>query len=100
MPSASLPCPRCEALHPFNPRRRKLDAGRIEVYVACPTCNHTVLLRVSTDEIEHWRRMELAWEARNRALRARYISPSSLAEVQLRKIRRKIRELEHEIADN
>jgi DNA-directed RNA polymerase subunit RPC12/RpoP len=98
--SPPILCPRCEAPHPFRPQWRVLDDRRVEVYVRCTTCNHKVILRVSTRELERLRKLESAWEARSRAVRAKHGVPSALSQAQLRKIRALIAELENELEDD
>ena len=92
-------CPRCEALHPFRPQWRHLGNNRVEVFIRCPHCNHKVPLRESTQEIERLRRLEIAWEARNRVTVARHGVQSTLSQAQLRRIRKLISDLEAEIND-
>jgi DNA-directed RNA polymerase subunit RPC12/RpoP len=77
-----------------------LDDHRVEVFVRCTTCNHKVILRVSTRELERLRKLEAAWEARARAVRAKHGVPSSLSQAQLRKIKTMIAELEDELEDD
>jgi DNA-directed RNA polymerase subunit RPC12/RpoP len=98
--SPPIQCPRCEAPHLFRPQWRLLDDRRVEVYVRCPTCNHKVVLRVSTRELERLRKLEAAWEARARAVRAKHGVPSTLSQAQLRRIKDMIEELEDELADD
>jgi DNA-directed RNA polymerase subunit RPC12/RpoP len=76
------------------------DGERVEVFIRCPTCNHKVVLRVSTHELERLRRLEAAWEARARAVQAKHGVPSNLSQAQLRRIKRLITELEYELADD
>ena len=91
-------CPMCEALGPFRPRQRPIEDDKIEVYIRCTTCNWTQVLRVSTLEIEALVRSRARWEAYARATHARHGVPSSLAVAQLRKIVRRLQELDNEIA--
>jgi DNA-directed RNA polymerase subunit RPC12/RpoP len=98
--SPPIQCPRCEAPHPFRPQWRVLEDQRIEVFVRCTTCNHKVVLRVSTREIERLRKLELAWEARARAVQAKHGVPSALAQAQLRRIKKLIREYEDELEND
>jgi len=46
------------------------------------------------------RKLEAAWEARTRALRAKHGAPSNLSLAQLGRIKARIRELEDELADD
>jgi hypothetical protein len=75
-----------------------LGDKRIEVYIRCTTCNFEQILRVSTEEIERLRTLEMGWQARNRAVAAKHGVSSSLAIAQLNKLRRRRWELEDEIA--
>jgi hypothetical protein len=88
----------CEALGPFRPRQRPVSDNKVEVYIRCTTCNWTSVLRVSTSEIESLVKTKARWEAYGRATRARHGVPSSLATAQLRKIVRRLQELQNEIA--
>jgi len=100
MESPPTNCPRCEALVPFRPQRRPIDDKRIEVFIRCKHCNYKLVLRVSNVRIEQLIRTRNRLEAVNRYQRARYGAPSSVVSGQLIKIRRQIRELAHEIADD
>ena len=90
-------CPRCEALGAFRPLHRPIDDIYIEVYIRCTTCNYEQVLRKSTLAIERLHKIKARWEAYNRASHVRYGVPSSLATAQIRKIRRRLWELEDEI---
>jgi hypothetical protein len=91
-------CPMCEAVGPFRPRHRPISDDKIEVYIRCTTCNWTLILRVSTLEIERLIRKRAHWEAYGRATRVRHGVASSLAVAQLNKLNNRLQELQNEIA--
>ena len=100
MESPPTNCPRCEAMVPFRPQRMPIDDKRIEVFIRCKHCNYKQVLRVSNVRIEQLIRVRNRLASVNRYQIAKHGAPSSVVSGQLKKIRRQIRELESEIADN
>jgi Zn ribbon nucleic-acid-binding protein len=99
MASPGMNCPRCEALHPFLPRRREIGVNRVEVFIRCITCGHEWVLRESTVELERLHKLERRWKGRARSLLKRMGTVDSTTASQLHNIRARIKVLEDEFAN-
>lgn len=97
MKSPPTNCPRCEALNPFRPQRRSIGDNFIEIFIRCPTCHWERVLDISTPEIERLRRLRHRWQAYGRGTTIKHGVRSSLAERQIGRIQRRLKELQNGI---
>lgn len=102
MKQVEEPCPRCESPQKFAPQIRDVDGcDWQELYIRCTMCRHETVLRPTTREIEHLRRMlaKLAKKAQEEINRHDTISSNTSSAIsrQRNRINQALRELQDRI---
>jgi len=94
---AMLTCPYCSSEQPFPVRFRphKDSDTVIEVYISCTRCPYEVLLRLSTERLEHLRRLKASLANQATVQRARYGKPTAVNDLAFMRVQQLV---EHEEA--
>jgi C4-type Zn-finger protein len=86
---AMLTCPYCSSEQPFPVRSRPHEGSDtvIEVYISCTRCPFEHQLRLSTERLEHLRRLEANLSNQATMQKARYGKPTAVNDLAFMRVR-------------